>query len=200
MEDDVFRTIKNPSKGIYKSKGSKFMAFGYPIRTEEEAKLKVKDLKKRFHNARHHCYSYKLGFDDLLYRINDDGEPSGTAGKPIYGRILSYGLTNILIVVVRYFGGTLLGTSGLTEAYRSAADDCIRNAVIIGCTIDVNFEIHFQYKQIDRVMRTIKEESLKIRSQEFHDICKMELSVRKKKYHRVAALFEEVRNLKLIVQ
>ncbi len=200
MEDDVFRTIKNPSEGIYKSKGSKFMAFGYPISTEEEAKLKVKELKKRFYNARHHCYSYKLGCDDSLYRINDDGEPSGTAGKPIYGRILSYDLTNILIVVVRYFGGTLLGTSGLIEAYRSATEDCIKNAAIIECSVDVDFEIHFQYEQINKVMRTIKEESLKIRNQEFHNICKIELSVREKNYNRVATLFGKVENLKLIVQ
>jgi len=176
------------------------MAFGYPISTEEEAKLKVKELKKRFYNARHHCYSYKLGCDDSLYRINDDGEPSGTAGKPIYGRILSYDLTNILIVVVRYFGGTLLGTSGLIEAYRSATEDCIKNAAIIECSVDVDFEIHFQYEQINKVMRTIKEESLKIRNQEFHNICKIELSVREKNYNRVATLFGKVENLKLIVQ
>ena len=123
--DDSYKTLENPAEGIYREKGSRFLAFGYPVHNEEEIKIRVAALRKKYHDARHHCYAYRLGPAGETYRVNDDGEPSGTAGKPIYGQLLSNNLTNVLVVVVRYFGGTLLGTGGLITAYRSATSDML---------------------------------------------------------------------------
>ncbi|MBA7516714.1 IMPACT family member YigZ [subsurface metagenome] len=196
---DSYKTFGKESKGQHKDKGSKFYAFGYHVATVEEAKSHIENLRKRYHDARHHCFAYHIGHDNITYRINDDGEPSGTAGRSIYGRIKAHELSNIVIVVVRYFGGTLLGTSGLIKAYRSAAESCIMNAKIIECTIDSFFEIHFQYEQINKVMRLVKNESLKIINQVFDTNCKMELSVRQAKYGKVTKQFLEIENLKLVV-
>ena len=131
MEPDSYRTIKTLSQGLYKDKGSKFMAFAYPVSEQESIKPIIDDIKKTYHDARHHCYAYMIGYQRQIWRANDDGEPSGTAGKPILGQINSAELTNILIVVIRYFGGILLGTSGLINAYKCAAADAISNAEIV---------------------------------------------------------------------
>jgi len=196
--DDAYKTISKACEGLYKSKGSKFYAFGYSVANEDQVKLHLKNLKKKYHDARHHCYAYQLVYDHSVYRMNDDGEPSGTAGKPIYGRILSHELTDILIVVIRYFGGTLLGTSGLIKAYRSSAEDCIKNASVIERTIDVDFEIIFQYEQVDKVMRAIKEGAIKINSQIFEHDCRMKLSIRMRNYEKAANQLMKVQKLKLI--
>ena len=129
--EDTYKTIEKPSEGLFKDKGSKFISFAFPVDNEEEIKEIVQSIKKEHHSARHHCYAWRLGADQLLFRANDDGEPSSTAGKPILGQIQSFDLTNILIVVVRYFGGTLLGVSGLINAYRNAALDAINQAEIV---------------------------------------------------------------------
>jgi uncharacterized YigZ family protein len=200
MENDVYRTISKNCEGLYKEKGSKFYAFGYPVVDEDEAKQHLENLRRKYHNARHHCFAYKLGQEDnSSYRIYDDGEPSGTAGKPIFGRIVSAGLTNILIVVVRYFGGTLLGTSGLIRAYRSATEDCLKNANIVERTVDVTFRISFQYDQLNKVMHITKERGLKIHSHDYGNECKMELSIRQSNFEKISKLFLAVEELKLTI-
>ncbi len=175
---DTYKTLNTPSEGIYKEKGSKFLAFAYPVFTEDEIKEHVAELKKEYHDARHHCYAWKLGMDDNRYRMNDDGEPSGTAGKPIYGQILSHELTNVLVVVVRYFGGTKLGTSGLIHAYKTATKDAFDNAEIVERTVNDILTVTFDYGVMNDVMRIVKEEEPKIVSQNFNLSCKMVLSIR----------------------
>ena len=145
MESDSYKTIKSFSHGIFRDKGSRFIANAYPVADQEAVKPILDSLRKEFHDARHHCYAYMLGRERSVWRVNDDGEPSGTAGKPILGQINSFGLTNILIVVIRYFGGTLLGVPGLINAYRSAASEAIANAKIIKCTVQDYYEITFPY-------------------------------------------------------
>src|ERR1039457_99392 len=169
MFDDTYQTIAVPAEGIFKDKGSKFIAYIFPVNSEAEIKEIIVKLKKEHHTARHHCYAYRLMPDKSVFRSNDDGEPSGTAGKPILGQIQSNDLTNVLIVVVRYFGGTLLGVSGLIKAYKSSALDAINNSEIIVKTINQNFEILSSYDQLNDVMRIIKQENLKIINQEPDD-------------------------------
>jgi uncharacterized YigZ family protein len=174
---DSYKTIENPSEGIYKEKGSRFYAFAYSVEQEEEVKNILFNLRKKYHDARHHCYAYKLGTGDDRYRTNDDGEPSGTAGKPILGQIHSAGLTNILIVVIRYFGGTLLGTSGLIRAYRAAAADAIQNGIIMEKKIRKWYKIYFGYPQMNDVMKLLKEGNLKPMNQNFGEKCELAVAV-----------------------
>ncbi len=171
-----FFTIKNESEAIFKDKGSKFLAFALPVSTVEEALSRVKDKRKEFFDARHVCYAYMLGCEREVFRANDDGEPSGTAGKPILGQINSKELTNILIVVVRYFGGTLLGTSGLINAYKTAAADAINNAQIEEIPIEKIVRINFGYDNMNFVMRMIKDFELKIINQRQASSCTFTLS------------------------
>jgi len=167
--DDTYKTISGPSQGIYKDKGSKFIASAFPVYTEEEVKEKLRGLRKEYHDARHHCYAYCLGPDRSAYRVNDDGEPSGTAGKPIYGQIQSKDLTNVLIVVVRYFGGIKLGIPGLINAYRTAAKESIENTTILTKTINEEYKVSFEYPVINDIMKILKEESASILHQDFTD-------------------------------
>jgi uncharacterized YigZ family protein len=192
---DLYRTVSHTSEGSFKDKGSKFLAFAFPIASEDEAKTIVNDLRKKYHDARHHCFAYRIDPENPKYRVNDDGEPSGTAGKPIYGQILSNKLFNILIVVVRYFGGILLGTSGLINAYKLASIDCINNAAIIERTIETYFDLKFQYDKMNLVMRVIKEENIRIVHQDFKVDCKMRLSIRKNNYKKAIERLEKVENL-----
>lgn len=175
---DLYKTIERPTEGVYKVKGSKFLAFAYPITTENEVKPLVQELKTTYYDARHHCYAWQLGIDGNLFRANDDGEPSGTAGKPILGQIRSHELTNILIVVVRYFGGIKLGTSGLIHAYKEAAADAILNAKIVKKTEDAYYDVQFAYDAMNDVMRVIKEEEPQIINQQFDLNCSMTLAKR----------------------
>lgn len=193
--DDTYKTITAPSQGIYKEKGSKFLAYAYPLRTEEEVKEHVQKLKKEYFDARHHCYAYRLGGKGEQYRTNDDGEPSGTAGKPILGQLLSYELTDILVVVVRYFGGIKLGTSGLIYAYRTATADAIANAEIVERTIDELLNICFDYAVMNDVMRIIKEEQPDILSQQLDMACRMNLAIRKSKAGRLKERLQKVEGL-----
>ncbi|KGN82168.1 Xaa-Pro dipeptidase [Porphyromonadaceae bacterium COT-184 OH4590] len=171
-----FFTIKNESEAIFKDKGSKFIAFALPVNTVEEALNRVKDKRKEFFDARHVCYAYVLGCERDVFRANDDGEPSGTAGKPILGQINSKELTNILIVVVRYFGGTLLGTSGLINAYKTAASDAIDSAQIEEIAIEKIVRINFGYDNLNFVMRMVKDFELKIINQQQASSCTFTLS------------------------
>lgn len=198
MSRDVYKTIASPAEGIYKDRGSKFLSYAFPVANEEEIKAHLAALKKEHHSARHHCYAWQLGYDEDHFRMNDDGEPSGTAGKPIYGQILSKELTNVVIFVVRYFGGTLLGTSGLIKAYRSAAGDCLANAKIIRKTRQENFEISFGYELMNPVMRLIDEEELLILEKEFRESCRMRLSVRQSALEKVLGLFRKIPGIQFI--
>jgi uncharacterized YigZ family protein len=178
MFDDTYRTIKGPAEGLYKEKGSKFLAFAFPVRSTDEVKQHLEALRKEYFDARHHCYAYIFGPTKDVYRVNDDGEPSGTGGRPIHGQLLSADLTDTLIVVVRYFGGVLLGASGLANAYKTAARDAIEHAEIVEKTIDVRYRLQFEYVLMNDVMRIVKEFGLTPMNQDYNLDCRLELSVR----------------------
>ena len=175
---DCYKSIAAPSRGLYKDKGSKFLSFAYPVSSEAQIKDIVASLKKEYFDARHHCYAYRLGLSGDRWRANDDGEPSSTAGRPILGQILSAELSDVLIVVVRYFGGILLGTSGLTVAYKTAAADAIANSAIIEKTASELFEIRFDYLQMNDVMKAIKELQIVPKEQSFDERCLIVAPVR----------------------
>jgi uncharacterized YigZ family protein len=189
---DTYLTIQKPSEGIFKDKGSKFLAFAFPVDNEVEIKNHLATLKKKYFDARHQCYAYAIGIDRQNSRINDDSEPSGTAGKPIMGQILSFGITNILIVVVRYFGGTLLGTSGLINAYKNAAYEALTNAVMIEKVIKKELQIKFNYLVMNEIMTFVKHEKLEFKNQQFNNICSINLLVSESKLSRM------IENLKKI--
>lgn len=196
MKDDTYKTIAKISEGLYKEKGSKFLAYAIPVVSEEEIKEHISLLKKEFYDARHHCYAYMLGADKLEYRANDDGEPSSTAGKPILGQILSQDLTNILIVVIRYFGGTKLGVSGLINAYKTATLSAISNAEILEKTVNDIYDIHFDYLVMNDVMRIIKEEQPLQIDQDFNLTCKITLSIRQSECEKIIEKFEKIESVK----
>ena len=162
---DQYQTIANQTEGVYKEKGSKFIGVAFPVFSEDEFKEKLQQLKKDYHDARHHCYAYKIGLTDNEYRYSDDGEPNNSAGAPIYGQIQSFNITNIGIVVIRYFGGTKLGVGGLITAYKEAAKDALSNAKIIERTVDDFYQIDFGYKIMSNVMNFIKQNQLEVTSQ-----------------------------------
>ena len=197
MFEDIYHTIAAPSKGLYKDKGSKFIALAHPVRSEEEVKAKLEEVRKEYHDARHHCYAYILGFDKSAYRYNDDGEPSSTAGRPIFGQLQSKDLTNVLIIVVRYFGGTKLGVSGLITAYKTASRDALQTADILSLTVNDVYELSFEYPLMNEVMRVIKDESLKIDEQDFQISCKLTFQVRKNFSLRVYERFSNIHGVKI---
>jgi uncharacterized YigZ family protein len=166
---DEYRTLQEESQGLYKEKGSRFIAIAMPVGSVDEVKSQLERLRKLHHDARHHCYAYRLGEEPFESRFNDDGEPSGTAGKPIYGQIQSFELTNTLIVVIRYFGGVKLGTGGLIQAYRSAARDAVNNGQVLTKKWKAALEIRFDYLQMNDIMRIIKEEGLRIIRQDLKE-------------------------------
>lgn len=188
--DDRYKTIAQPSEGIFKDKGSKFLAFAYPIKSEEETKTHIADLKAKHPKARHHCWALRLSPDRSVFRINDDGEPSGTAGRPILNTLLSNDLTNILVVVVRYFGGTLLGVPGLINAYKQATIDAMGNAEIIERTINDMYLVSFDYLQMNDIMKIIKDHNLTITNQHFENNCRIELEIPKAQLNTVLSKIE----------
>jgi len=192
MFEDTYYTISAPSEGLFKDRGSRFIALAYPVTNEKEIKEIQASLRKKYHDARHHCYAYRLGYDKSVYRVNDDGEPSGTAGKPIFGQIQSKDLTNIFIVVIRYFGGTLLGVSGLINAYRSAATDAIDHAQIIHKIVMDLYEISFEYIAMNDVMRLLKDHGLQQINQQFDLNCKLSFAVRK---NDVSSIYEKMKKI-----
>lgn len=195
--EDTYRTISQPSEGIYKDKGSKFIALAFPVCDEEEVKEKLAEVQKRYFDARHHCYAYRLGFDKLVYRINDDGEPAGTAGKPIFGQFLSNDLTNILVVVVRYFGGTKLGIKGLIRAYKSATIEALNEEFFITKKVWDIYEVHFNYDQMNDVMKILKEDGINQLDQQFNLECMIKFSVRKKFTNDIYDRFNKIKNLRI---
>jgi uncharacterized YigZ family protein len=195
--DDTYKTIDHPAEGIFKDKGSKFTAFAYPILSEAEVKPILLKLRAEHTKANHFCYAYRLTPDKSIYRVNDDGEPSGTAGRPILNALLSADLTNILIVVVRYFGGTLLGVPGLINAYKSAAIDAIGLANVIEKTVNDRYELRFDYLAMNDVMRLVKEEQLNIIEQQFDNQCMISFEVRKSQLNKVLQRIEKQAEVKI---
>lgn len=194
---DTYQTIAAASEGIYKEKGSKFLAFAYPIFSEEEFKNHLAQLKKDYHDARHHCYAFKLGLTENEYRYSDDGEPNNSAGKPIYGQILSKNLTNVGIVVVRYFGGTKLGVGGLVTAYKEAAADALQHAKIINQTVNNFYQILFDYPVMSEVMNFVKHHQLQITKQLFENACLIEFGIRKSEADAVVSELKKIEGVKV---
>lgn len=195
--EDSYKTIEAKIEGLYKEKGSKFIAFAFPVYTEDEIKNILEDLRGKYYDARHHCYAYRLGADKLRFRANDDGEPSSTGGKPILGQIVSNDLTNILIVVVRYFGGIKLGVSGLINAYRTAAADALAHAVVVEKTEDEVIKIKFSYGVLNDVMRIIKDIEPAILERNFELECHMTLALRRKLLSVLLERLRQVESLSL---
>ena len=197
---DQYKTIKKPSpEVIFKDRGSKFLGYAFQISSKEEVNPIISKLKDNHHKARHWCYAWRLGVEKVSFRVNDDGEPNNSAGNPIYGQILSFDLTNILVVVVRYFGGTKLGVGGLINAYKTSAKLSLNASEIIQKTIDVNFELQFDYVDMDKVMRLIKEKNIHIIHQEMHMSCNFEISIRKKDADSIKNAFENLRCVQIKV-
>ena len=175
---DTYLSLASTSEGLYKDKGSRFIAFAFPVTTEQDVKERVDALKKEYHDARHHCYAYRIGRCGELWRANDDGEPSGTAGRQILGQIDSAGLSDVLVVVIRYFGGILLGVPGLIKAYKSASADALASSVTVEKTAASRLWLEFDDALMPRVMRLVKDMSLPQSSQSFGQTCRMAVDVR----------------------
>lgn len=194
--NDTYKTISVTSEGLFKEKGSKFLAFAHPVETLEAVKDLLEGYRKTYYDARHVCYAYSLGAESPETRANDDGEPSGTAGRPILGQIQSAGLTNVLVVVVRYFGGILLGTGGLVQAYKAAAANALSQASMLERTIDVTMSFHFEYPFLDAVLRVIRQLEGRVLSQSWESDCLMTISVRKGSLEALYAALEKVETLR----
>lgn len=192
---DSYLTIAEPAEAIYKERSSKFLTYAYPVETEAEIKELLDALRKQYYDATHHCYAYRLGAHGELFRANDDGEPSGTAGKPILGQLLSANLTNCLVVVVRYFGGTKLGVSGLIQAYKESTAEVIAVSKIIEKTVDSIIKINFDYISMNGVMRVIKEMNPRIDEQVFDNLCSMTLRIRQSEEEQLRAKLLKVEYL-----
>ena len=192
---DTYKTIFLSTEGIYKEKGSKFLSFAISVNSSEEVKELIKTFKKEYYDARHVCYAYMLGAERKEWRANDDGEPSGTAGRPILGQINSRELTNILVIVVRYFGGILLGTGGLTTAYKEATADALNQAEIIEKTVDEILTVNFEYILMNDVMHVIKDTNAQILHQTFDNQCSMVLSIRKQEFSLLKDKMEKINGL-----
>lgn len=190
--DDTYKMISAPSEGLYKEKGSKFLAFAFVVYSEEEVKAALAEIKKKYYDARHHCYAYMIGPDRTCFRSSDDGEPSGTAGKPILNQILSKEVTNICIVVVRYFGGIKLGVSGLINAYKTAARDALDHAEIVEKTVNEVYSLQFGYPLMNEVMRVMKEAGLEQLNPRFEMDCYVEFSTRKNEAEKIVSKFNNI--------
>tara|TARA_R110001632_G_scaffold43376_6_gene110098 strand:+ start:99825 stop:100433 length:609 start_codon:yes stop_codon:yes gene_type:complete len=191
--DDIYKTIEEPSEEtLFKDRNSKFFGYAFPVKSEDDIKASLEILKKKHHSARHFCYAWQLGTEIIRFRANDDGEPSNSAGMPIYGQIQSFELTNILIVSVRYFGGTKLGVGGLINAYRSSAKLAIESSVIVKKTIDILYQLNFEYDLMSKVMKIIKENSIVIESQKLELDCEIIISVRKSEALKMNQIFENI--------
>ncbi len=194
--DDTFKTISKPSEGIFKDKGSRFIAYLYPIQSELDIKDIIAELKSIHPKASHHCWALRLSQDRSIFRLNDDGEPSGTAGRPILNTLLSFDLTNVIAVVVRYFGGTLLGIPGLINAYKTATNEAIQASEIIEKTVDLVFKIEFSHSVMNEVMKVVKDENIKIFNQSFDLNCTFNLEIRQSQVNKVIDRLEKIEGLK----
>ncbi|NPD46230.1 MULTISPECIES: YigZ family protein [unclassified Lentimicrobium] len=195
--EDIYKEINESTEGFFKDRGSKFISHSFLVKNEDEIKEHLQELRKKYYDARHHCYSWVLNPDKLAYRINDDGEPSGSAGRPIYGQLQSYDLTNILVVVIRYFGGTKLGIPGLINAYKTATKDALDQAQINILYIKDVFKVTFQYPDMNIVMKILKDEELEQFDQDFGIDCKLKFSVRKLESERVFEKFRKIHTLSI---
>ncbi|MBO4654754.1 MAG: YigZ family protein [Bacteroidales bacterium] len=192
MFEDTYKTIAGPSEGIYREKGSKFIALAYPVESEAEVKEKLAEIQKQYFDARHHCYSYILGPNKDAYRLNDNGEPSGTAGRPIHGQLLSKDLTNTLVIVVRYFGGIKLGVSGLINAYKTAAKDALDHATIIEKTVDETYKVSFDYSVMNSVMQLLKDPYVSILGQGYEDRYLITFKIRRREADRIVTALKKI--------
>lgn len=198
VENDTYKTINLPSEEVlFKEKNSKFFGYAFPVTAEEEVKEILEKLRKDHFSARHWCYAYQIGIEKIQYRANDDGEPNNSAGMPIYGQIQSFEVTNVLVVVVRYFGGVKLGVGGLITAYKTTAQMALENAEIIEKTIDIHFLISFGYANMNKVMRIIKEKNLQIIAQKMEMDCEIEIATRKKNVQNLLDTFESLYEIKI---
>lgn len=195
--EDSFKTIASPSEGLYKDKGSKFLSFAFPVNNESEIKEILETIRKKYHDARHHCYAWMLGEDKLHFRENDDGEPSNSAGKPILGQIQSKNISNVLIIVVRYFGGTLLGVGGLIQAYKTAAKEALESAKIIDKFIYRIYLIQFLYEEMNSVMKVLKDMELDQFDQIFELDCSLKVKVKRSVHEKFEKSFELKKNIVL---
>ncbi|MEM7161834.1 MAG: YigZ family protein [Bacteroidota bacterium] len=187
---DTYKSLAQPSEGLFKEKGSKFFAHAFPVNTEEDIKKALTRLKEKYHDARHHCYAYRLGNKGEKFRANDDGEPSNSAGKPILGQLIKYELCNCFIAVVRYFGGTKLGVGGLISAYKTAAEEAILNGKIIEHLVTAQLAIRFSYKQMNEVMHIVKREKLEVIHRDFQTLCEIHIRVRLSEQENISAILE----------
>lgn len=194
--DDTYKTISGLSEGVFRDRGSKFIGYAYPLISEDEVKDILSKLRTEHAKARHFCWALRLSPDRSIFRIQDDGEPSGTAGRPILNTLLSADITNVLVVVVRYFGGTLLGVPGLINAYKTAAAEAIQAAAIVEKTLNDIYEIHFDYLLMNDVMKLIKEEKLNVLSQSFDNSCSMKLEIRKSGLNSILHKIEKIEGLR----
>lgn len=194
---DKYKTIAKTSEGFFKEKGSKFLSFAYPIQSEDEIKPIQEMLRKKYYDARHHVFAWKLGAKDEHFRANDDGEPANSSGPPILGQIRSFELSDILIIVIRYFGGTKLGIPGLINAYKTAAKEAIENNQIITRTITDTFRISFAYEDMNIVMRKLKDEKIEQFNQIFEMKCSLEIKVRLNDSKRIENIFKEIHSIKI---
>jgi len=194
---EKYKTISKTSEGYYKEKGSKFFAFAYPVSTEEEIKEIQQKLRKDYYDARHHVFAWRLGADKKRYRASDDGEPSNSSGPPILGQIQSFDLTNILIVVIRYFGGTKLGVSGLINAYRTAAKEAIEANDIIEKTVMSYYRVEFSYNEMNSVMKLIKDNNINQTNQNFDLNCSLEISIKVSEENTVTEKFKKISGVKI---
>lgn len=192
MFDDTYKMLSAPGDGLYKEKGSKFIATAFTVTSEDEVKQALAEVKKKYYDARHHCYAYMIGPDKSCFRSSDDGEPSGTAGKPILNQILSKDVTNVCVIVVRYFGGIKLGVSGLINAYKTAAREALDNAVIVEKTVNEVYSLEFPYALMNDVMRVLKEEGLEQQNPRFEMDCYLEFSTRKNEAEKTVAKFKNI--------
>ena len=197
MNDDTYYMIATRGDGLYKEKGSKFIAEAFTVMSEDEAKAAITDIKKKYFDARHHCHAYMIGPDKKTFRSSDDGEPSGTAGKPILNQILSKDVTNVCVVVTRYFGGIKLGTSGLINAYKTAARDALDNAQVVEKTINEFYSLEFEYPLMNEVMRIMKEENLEQQNPRFELDCYLEFSTRQNNAPKIEEKFRNLFGVKI---
>ena len=198
MLEDIYKTLETPSEEtLFKEKASKFFGYAFPVLSEDDVKKQLEYLKKKHHSARHFCYAYQLGIKERRYRANDDGEPNNSAGIPIYGQIQSFDVTNILVVSVRYFGGTKLGVGGLISAYKTSAKITLEASVILEKTINIYFQLTFNYDLMNSVMRIIKENNIEIINQKLEIYCEYEISIRKNDVNTILNIFKNLYQLKI---
>jgi uncharacterized YigZ family protein len=198
--NDTYKTICDPAQGMFRDRNSRFIALGFPVESVIEINHLLGQVKKQYHDARHHCFAYRLGVKKNVFRMNDDGEPSGTAGKPIYGQLLSFDVTNILAVVVRYFGGTLLGTGGLINAYKSAAFDMLSHAKLTEKYLEQHIQLQFSYEQLGSVMKVLKEFELSPHNATYSNTCSLMLTCRESYVKQLSSKLAGIHDVNMVLK